>query len=68
MTTRAESTAQRTHTWGNHRFYVFGARVVEASKLLRWNDARGESRTRTRLPSADFESAASAIPPLGPDE
>ena len=28
-------------------------------------DARGESRTRTRLPSADFESAASAIPPLG---
>ena len=28
--------------------------------------ARGESRTRTRLPSADFESAASAIPPLGP--
>ena len=27
--------------------------------------ARGESRTRTRLPSADFESAASAIPPLG---
>ena len=28
--------------------------------------ARGESRTRTRLPSVDFESTASAIPPLGP--
>src|SRR5262249_14503503 len=28
--------------------------------------ARGESRTRTGLPPADFESAASAIPPLGP--
>src|SRR6476646_6846180 len=28
-------------------------------------DARGESRTRTGLPPADFESAASAIPPLG---
>jgi hypothetical protein len=27
--------------------------------------ARGESRTRTGLPPADFESAASAIPPLG---
>jgi hypothetical protein len=34
-------------------------------KSLRWNDARGESRTRTRLPSVDFESTASAIPPLG---
>ena len=28
-------------------------------------NARGESRTRTGLPPADFESAASAIPPLG---
>ena len=28
--------------------------------------ARGESRTRTGLPPVDFESTASAIPPLGP--
>src|SRR5206468_2499128 len=29
--------------------------------------ARGESRTRTGLPPGDFESPASAIPPLGLD-
>src|SRR5204863_5892396 len=28
--------------------------------------ARGASRTRTGLPPVDFESTASAIPPLGP--
>ena len=28
-------------------------------------NARGESRTRTGLPPVDFESTASAIPPLG---
>ncbi len=28
--------------------------------------ARGESRTRTGLPPVDFESTASAVPPLGP--
>ncbi len=38
----------------------------EASTLHRsLQHARGESRTRTGLPPADFESAASAIPPLG---
>src|SRR3989475_9964363 len=29
-------------------------------------DARGESRTLMGLPPTDFESVASAIPPLGP--
>ncbi len=29
--------------------------------------ARGESRTLTGLPPGDFESPASAIPPLGPE-
>ena len=40
---------------------------VTAMRLNRCNhsSARGESRTRTGLPPADFESAASAIPPLG---
>ena len=28
-------------------------------------DARGEIRTRTGLPPVDFESTASAVPPLG---
>ena len=34
---------------------------------MRWDPeyARGEIRTRTGLPPADFESAASAVPPLG---
>jgi hypothetical protein len=40
--------------------------LMQIANLLWYFDARGESRTRTRLPSADFESAASAIPPLGP--
>src|SRR6266705_2176827 len=33
--------------------------------VTRWDHARGESRTRTPLPAPDFESGASAIPPLG---
>ncbi len=42
-------------------------RVGTGGKLLGKANARGESRTRTGLPPADFESAASAIPPLGPE-
>src|SRR2546423_3807221 len=38
--------------------------AVTQNRLTR--HARGESRTLTGLPPGDFESPASAIPPLGP--
>ena len=42
-------------------------KIIEsgAMVLLHFGNARGESRTRTGLPPTDFESVASAIPPLG---
>src|SRR5262245_45579240 len=39
------------------------AQTSQRSHLIA--DARGESRTLTGLPPGDFESPASAIPPLG---
>src|SRR5438093_12934875 len=39
------------------------AAAVRTNRLVRY--ARGESRTLTGLPPGDFESPASAIPPLG---
>jgi hypothetical protein len=45
-----------------------GSTQAEVEPLSCWDklSARGESRTRTGLPPVDFESTASAIPPLGP--
>src|SRR2546421_410328 len=40
-----------------------GAAAVRTNRVARY--ARGESRTLTGLPPGDFESPASAIPPLG---
>ena len=46
---------------------VCGREPHRSARNMLWDlNARGESRTRTGLPPADFESAASAIPPLGP--
>ncbi len=56
----------RGTTGGQSRIRRVRNGADESGKSLRYRSARGESRTRTRLPSADFESAASAIPPLGP--
>src|SRR5438874_2240777 len=42
------------------------ARLVLSVQVLVPSSARGESRTLTGLPPGDFESPASAIPPLGP--
>src|SRR2546429_439700 len=42
------------------------ARLVLSVHVLVPSSARGESRTLTGLPPGDFESPASAIPPLGP--
>src|SRR5437016_9163868 len=41
-------------------------RLVLSVQVLVPSSARGESRTLTGLPPGDFESPASAIPPLGP--
>src|SRR2546423_8584108 len=41
------------------------ARLVLSVQVLVPSSARGESRTLTGLPPGDFESPASAIPPLG---
>ncbi len=59
---RSRMRAERGHNRGIRRFVRSGNEQVSRCG----HSARGESRTRTRLPSADFESAASAIPPLGP--
>src|ERR1041385_9120131 len=61
----------KAHRSGHHPAPSLRVSVLPSFRLFvfpsfRLPHARGESRTRMGLPPADFESAAYAIPPLGP--
>ena len=46
------------------RSFCFSKKAKTSKNAVFASGAEGGSRTRMKLPSADFESAASAIPPL----